>query len=62
MKRKVLSIIIPCFNEEECLPLFYKEIKNVQNKFNDQNIDFEYIFIDDGSQDNTLNIIKKLST
>lgn len=60
MKRKVLSIIIPCFNEEECLPLFYKEIKNVQNKFNDQNIDFEYIFIDDGSQDNTLNIIKKL--
>ncbi len=60
MKRKVLSIIIPCFNEEECLPLFYKEMKNIQNKFNEQNIDFEYIFVDDGSQDNTLNIIKNL--
>ena len=60
MKKKVLSIIVPCFNEEESLPLFYKEIKNVEELFNKKDIVFEYIFVDDGSIDNTLNIIKQI--
>ena len=59
MKKKVLSVIVPCFNEEESLPLFYKEINNVQKIFDSFNIEFEYIFVDDGSSDNTLNIIKE---
>ena len=60
MKKNVLSIIVPCFNEEECLPLFYKEVKKVQESFIKENINFELIFVDDGSIDNSLNIIKEL--
>ena len=43
MKKKILSIIVPCFNEEECLPLFYEEIKKVQESFIKENINFELI-------------------
>ncbi len=60
MKKKVLSIIVPCLNEEECLPLFYKEINNIQEIFLKENINLELIFVDDGSNDNTLNVIKKI--
>ena len=54
-----ISIIVPCYNEEEAIPLFYKEIKKVSKKMNDYK--FEYIFVDDGSKDNGLNILKDLS-
>ena len=60
MKKKILSIIVPCFNEEECLPLFYEEIRKVEEIFIKENINFELIFVDDGSIDNSLNIIKEL--
>lgn len=54
-----ISILIPCYNEEKALPLFYDElIKNIK-KF-PQNVEFEILFINDGSKDNTLNIIKEL--
>ena len=59
MKKSLISIIIPCFNEEEAIPLFYKEIKKVSNKI--KNVEWEYLFIDDGSTDNSLEIIKELS-
>jgi len=52
-----LSIIIPCFNEENCLPLFYDEIIKVLESVNEQ---VEFIFIDDGSKDNTLGILREL--
>ena len=52
-----ISIVVPCYNEEESIPLFYeaiiKEFKNIE-------ADLEVIFIDDGSKDNTLLEIKKL--
>ncbi len=55
-----ISIIVSCYNEEKALPLFYEElIKNIK-KF-PKNVDFEIIFVNDGSKDNTLNIIKSLS-
>ncbi len=55
-----ISIIVSCYNEEKVLPLFYEElIKNIK-KF-PKNVDFEIIFVNDGSKDNTLNIIKSLS-
>ena len=53
-----LSVIVPCYNEEESIPYFYKEIKKV---IKDMKIDLELIFVNDGSKDNTLNIIKKLT-
>ena len=57
--KKLISIIVPCYNEEESLPFFYDEIKKVSKEMN--YVNFEYIFVDDGSSDNTLNILKKYS-
>ncbi len=53
---KKISIIVSCYNEQESLPLFYKEITKVMEEM-DKNT-FELIFVNDGSKDNTLNIIK----
>jgi len=52
-----LSLIIPCFNEESSIPLFYDEIIKVLESVNEQ---MEFIFVDDGSKDNTLNILREL--
>lgn len=52
---KKLSIIVPCFNEEESIPYFYDEVKKVTN---DMDIKLELIFVDDGSRDKTLEVIK----
>ena len=57
--KKLLSVIVSCYNEEESLPLFYTEINNVSKKMN--YLDFEFIFVDDGSKDSTLNVLKKLN-
>ena len=53
-----ISVIVSCFNEEKALPLFYKEMEKQTKNF--QNVEFEYIFVDDGSSDNTLKIMKGL--
>ena len=53
-----ISVIVSCFNEEKALPLFYKEMEKKIKNF--QNVEFEYIFVDDGSSDNTLKIMKDL--
>lgn len=55
MKR--ISIIVPTYNEEEALPFLIKRIKKLIKKLN--KYEFEILFINDGSKDNTLNIIKK---
>ena len=57
--RKLISIIVPCYNEEESIPLFYKEIEKVRKQISDA--DFEYIFINDGSKDKSLEEIRKLA-
>lgn len=54
-----ISIIVPCYNEEEALPLFYKEINKVSETIDEE---FEFIFVNDGSKDKTLEVIKNLST
>ena len=53
-----ISLVIPCFNEEESIPTFYKEVIKVSKKLKE--VEFEYIFIDDGSKDKTLDILKKI--
>lgn len=55
---KKVSIIVPCYNEEESIPLFYKEIKKVFSKINYK---LELIFVEDGSKDKTLELIRELS-
>lgn len=54
-----LSVIVPCYNEEKAIPLFYKEVCKIYNSMED--VEFQLIFIDDGSSDNTLNEIKKIT-
>lgn len=58
-KKKLLSVIVSCYNEEKALPFFYEEVCRVLNTTNQ--LDYELIFVDDGSVDNTLNIIKAYS-
>lgn len=55
----MISIIIPCYNEEEAIPIYYEEMKKVIKKMN--YVDFELIFINDGSNDSTLNILRHLA-
>ena len=57
IEMKKISIIVPCFNEEKSLPLFYKEIVKVLKKLN---YIYELILVDDGSKDKTLDEAKKI--
>ena len=54
-----ISLIIPCYNEEESLPFFYSEIVKVAESMSGQ--DFEFLFVDDGSKDKTLSVLKKFA-
>ncbi|MGL6198128.1 MAG: glycosyltransferase family 2 protein [Lachnospiraceae bacterium] len=53
-----ISVVVPCYNEEESLLLFYDEVCRVSAEMNEQ--EFEFIFVDDGSKDKTLEILKEL--
>jgi len=55
---KKVSILIPAYNEEEVLYTLYDRLENVINKLN--NYEFEVLLINDGSKDNTLNILREL--
>ena len=57
-----ISVVVPCYNEEKALPLFYEEMERVRKHDFDGVADFEYIFVNDGSKDKTLDIIKELRT
>lgn len=56
---ELISIIVPCYNEEASLPFFYEEIIKVTSKM--ISVNFEFLFINDGSKDSTLNIIEDLA-
>ena len=53
-----ISIIVPCFIEEESLPLFYAEMEKIKSQIDDN---FEYIFVNDGSKDRTLQVLRDLN-
>lgn len=55
---KKISIIVPCYNEEEALPLFHEEISKV---FSEMEVDYELILVNDGSADGTLKVMKDLA-
>ena len=55
---KKITIIIPAYNEEESLPMLIDRIKKIMDSMN--KYDFEILFVNDGSKDKTLSIIKKI--
>lgn len=59
MKKDTISIIVPCYNEEESLVLFYKEFNKCIKKI--KNINYELILVNDGSKDKTMEVILKLA-
>jgi len=56
----MISVIIPCYNEEESLPHFIKEMNKVIDEM--KKVKFELIFVNDGSKDKTLEILKEMAS
>ena len=57
---KLLSIIVPCYNEEESLPFFFQRIRQVAEQLlQAHQLELECLFIDDGSKDQTLNLLRQ---
>lgn len=63
MDKKLISVVVPCYNEEEVLPLFYDEIVRVSGEMMNAHpqLSFEFLFINDGSKDKTLTILRNLA-
>jgi len=59
MKKDKVSVVVPCYNEEESLELFYKEFR--KSVINIDNFEYELVFVNDGSKDKTLEVILKLA-
>ena len=53
-----ISLIVPCYNEQEALPIFYRETKKVMESMD---CDYEMIFVNDGSKDGTLELLKEFA-
>lgn len=62
-REELISVVVPCYNEQEVLPLFYDEITRVSNEMKEQHsyLNFEFLFINDGSRDNTLQMLRELA-
>lgn len=56
----LLSVIVPCYNEEESVEDFYKELMKNDSYFQEKEIAIEVLYIDDGSKDGTVKEVKKL--
>ncbi|HEL2440810.1 glycosyltransferase family 2 protein [Streptococcus suis] len=58
---KKLSVVVPCFNEEKTIVPFLEAITKIENELSSK-LQFSYIFIDDGSSDGTLKVLKEVSS
>ena len=58
-KKEKISLIVPCLNEEEAIPIFQKRINEISKQMKE--VDFELIYIDDGSTDKTIEVLRELS-
>ena len=56
---KKISLVVPCYNEQEVIKLFYNEIQKIKKDLD--NVSFEIIFVNDGSKDKTLDLMRELS-
>lgn len=64
MPEEIISVIAPLYNEEEVLPLFFKEMTRVADKMTEERkgLEFEIIFINDGSKDGSLNLLREFAS
>ena len=60
MSKGKVSIVVPMYNEQESLEILYQELNRVTDTIKDY--EFEYLFVNDGSKDNTLQEIQRLAT
>ncbi len=56
--KKLLSIVVPAYNEQEALPIFYKTVHEMEDELSQ--VELEFLFIDDGSRDGTLQVVREL--
>ncbi|MBQ5330499.1 MAG: glycosyltransferase family 2 protein [Oscillospiraceae bacterium] len=57
-----ICVVVPCYNEEESLPMFYEEISRIAEEMGKEHpLEFEFLFVNDGSKDKTLELIKGYS-
>ena len=58
MKSKKLTLVVPAYNEQDAIPLFYEEALRVEGEL--PGVEVEYLFIDDGSRDQTMEVLRQL--
>ena len=56
---KKISVVVPCYNEQEALPIFYTETTRELEKI--PNVTWEFVLVDDGSKDNSLEVMQQLA-
>ena len=60
-----ITVVVPCWNEDEAIPIYYEEmnrvIKAMEQETEKEELEFELIFVDDGSTDGTLRIMKEIN-
>lgn len=59
MERKLISVVVPCYNEEETLQILYNELNKVTESMSEYT--FEYVFVNDGSKDKTVLLLKEMA-
>lgn len=58
----LISVVVPCYNEQEALPFFLKEIQKIAGEMEKkENVSFEFLFVNDGSKDDTLNLLRRFA-
>ena len=60
LKKIKLSLVVPAYNEEEALPIFYDEVMKVEKEL--YNVELEFLFVDDGSKDRTMEVLRELNS
>jgi glycosyltransferase involved in cell wall biosynthesis len=56
---RLISLVVPCYNEQETIPLFYAAVEKIKPQL--RGCDLEYIFVNDGSHDSTLDVLRQLN-